>query len=108
MMPTKAVRDGRVKTAFDNNARRSATAAARTVAKAEVAIESISKEGPSNRARVSEARTEYLYVLRLRVKHPTDSLAQLADRAGMTKDAYWSQLRRALLHANKIRLNAGK
>ena len=107
-MPTKAAWDGRVRTACDNNARRSATAAARTVSKAKVAIETISNAGPTNRARTSEARREYLYVLRLRVKYPDYSLAQLADRAGMTKDAYWSQLRRALLHANKIRLNAGR
>lgn len=38
-------------------------------------------------------------VLRARVKHEDETLAQIAARFGMTKAAYWSRLRRALADA---------
>lgn len=91
-----------------SNDRRSKLAAARTVEKARAGIDIITSAPPARGSTVIAARKQYVQVLRLRVKYPDDSLTQLAKRMGVTKNAYWSLLRRALLHANKIRLKDGR
>jgi DNA-binding transcriptional regulator WhiA len=52
------------------------------------------------------ATEEMLAAGRARLAHPDDTLAQLADRLGWTKDAYWGRLRRLLRLAAQARARA--
>jgi DNA-binding transcriptional regulator WhiA len=75
--------------------------AARTVQKAREAIPLIGARVPKTH-RDESVKERHLEVLKLRVAHPSDSIAELAAHLGVAKDTYWSELRRALLHANRI------
>jgi hypothetical protein len=75
---------------FDaHNNRRTGRAPRRTVAAARAALANPPVYGWSD-------HDTTIRVLRARVDHPQASLAELADRVGMTKDAYAGRLRRTL------------
>jgi DNA-binding transcriptional regulator WhiA len=73
------------------NERRAENACARTVPAALEAIDVIGRQ------EASPTGQQYLEVLFLRVDHPTLTLTQLAESMGISKAAYSSLLRRALL-----------
>ena len=86
-----------------SNQLRSLAAAEKTVAKARAAIPLVLSQTPTT-PHATQARERYLAALVVRVDNPTASIAELAAIEGLTKNAYWSELRRALLCANRIRL----
>jgi DNA-binding transcriptional regulator WhiA len=73
------------------NERRAENACARTVPSALEAIDVIERQ------EASQTGQQYLEVLSLRVNHPTLTLMELAQLLGISKAAYSSLLRRALL-----------
>lgn len=87
--PGRMYRVGNAPNLYGANADRSTRAAARTVHQARAAL------AGTNTAEQGE-------ILRVRAEHPTDDLRRLADRCGMTKDAYASALRRALRKAERV------
>jgi hypothetical protein len=82
------------------NRRRTQAAAPIQVAKARQAIRIIRNIKPRN-AREEMMQWDYISVLLARVERPWLTLTLIADDMGMSKDAYWSTLRRAFEYAEK-------
>jgi hypothetical protein len=82
------------------NRRRCVEAAARTVPEARRALRSLELFSPAPRDRM--VHIEYRAVLFMRLAMPEATLAELAGAMGFTKDAYASQLRRALRYARRL------
>lgn len=83
------------------NDRRSVAGAREQVAKARRALTVLNSHTPrlSDRYR----HKQYYGVLVQRIDHPRHTLAELADSAGLTKDAYWGLLRRAFVYADRLK-----
>lgn len=77
------------------NAERHRDAAADQVDRAELALERVRRARP-HRWHTQQVLNRYVLALELRIDYPRDTLAELADRAGWSKDRYWAILARAL------------
>lgn len=85
----------------DANRNRSREACERDVARAGAALRWLGHQPePDDDDELAIVR-RYRTALRMRENWPTDTLAQIAARYGMTKDAYSTRLRRAFRYAER-------
>jgi hypothetical protein len=79
----------------------------RQVAEARKALKTLKKfaDNPATRRRPGRHHS-YMEALSLRVDNPTLTLHEIAAKQGITKNAYWSRLRRAFEYAAWFERNA--
>jgi hypothetical protein len=93
----------------DWNERRTRQLGAEQVTKAQAALD-LFERAPTKNVRDRSDRETHTHVLIARVGYCNSTLAEIAEAVGLTKDAYWSKLRRAPAYAERLetrtRINA--
>lgn len=96
-----------IETCHANNRARTEHAAQHKVPAARKALRVLHKyEGHPATKKWPGRHRNYLRALQARIDHPHASLTEIADRLGVNKDVYSSQLRRALAYAQTLEANA--